>query len=85
MELPNNTGTVRKLQAGRLKNGKCKDEDQHQCFCKEQGIRQYHGIGSKKNTMSRYAIKAFSKCFKRHGFFIHMHNILHILHDNFGI
>ena len=75
MELPiipvplvSTVSTIRKFQAGRLKSDKRKDEDQHQDFSKEQGIFQYHGIGCKKNMISRYAIKAFIKCFKRHGF-----------------
>ena len=37
-ELP----TIHNLQAGRFESDMRKDKDQHQNFCKEQSICQYH-------------------------------------------
>ena len=59
----NYTATVHKLQAGRLKSDKRKDEDQHQDFSKEQGICQYHGIGSKKTRSADILLKRSSNAF----------------------
>ena len=65
----NYTGTVHKLQAGRLKSDKRNDEDRHQDFSKKQGICQYHGIGSKKTRSADILLKRSSNALNDMVFF----------------